>query len=654
MNRFAIKRIHLFFILIVGAVIAGVIAGALLAFTRDLPQIRSLESFEPAAITRIYTSDHVQLDELFVEKRDPVSLETIPDDLKNALVATEDRNFYRHFGVDLKGIARAIVKDILAGDFVEGASTITQQLAKTLFLTPRKTVKRKIREAILAFQLERRYTKDEILKLYLNQVYYGSGAYGVQSAARIFFDKPVADLDLSESALIVAMLKAPSRYSPLVNPELAVKRRNIVLKQMHKTGVISESMMKAASDLPFIKSRNQKDQRLAPYFMEYIKPVLEEKVGASVLYKGGLKIVTTLDSVLQKAAEVAVAKGLAELQKRMDQKGLPAAAPQCALVCLDVQTGAILAWVGGRNYEESPFDRVASAKRQPGSAFKPIVYAFAIENGFTQASPLLDLPVAYRAGRKSDMWRPENFSQTFSGEMTLRKALAHSKNIPAVRLLETLDPATVIPFARSLGIRSRLLPNLSLALGTSETALLELTSAYAVFPNRGMRISPFGIQKIIDPKMGAVIHHTPQKAVVMSREGAAVMADILKGVVMEGTGQKAKVLGRPVAGKTGTTNDYRDALFIGFSPTLAAGVWVGQDRHVTIGKGETGARAALPIWIDFMREALKQRPYGYFDIPDGVVKVGMDPVTGMRVPLSDSGAVPALFKRGTEPMDSGA
>jgi len=647
------RMIFLPFFLIAG-VAAGVVAGAFFAFTRDLPQIRSLESFKPASVTRIYSSDRVLLDELFVEKRDPVPLETIPEYLKKALVATEDRNFYTHIGVDLKGIARAIVKDVMAGEFVEGASTITQQLAKTLFLTPKKTVKRKIKEAILAFQLERRYTKDEILRLYLNQVYFGSGAYGVQSAAQIFFEKPVADLGLAECALIVAMLKAPSRYSPLVNPDLAIKRRNIVLKQMRKTGIISEAVMGKASEQPFLRGNRQKNRRFAPYFVDYIRPFLEDRLGASALYKGGLKVMTTLDASLQKAAEAAVVKGLSDLKKRMGKKRLEMAEPQCALVCLEVKSGAILALVGGRDYAESLFNRAANARRQPGSAFKPFIYAYAIEKGFTQGSPILDLPVAYQAGKEGQTWRPENFSRTYSGEMTLRKALAYSKNIPAVRLLETLGPESVIQFARSLGIRSALLPNLSLALGTSETILMELTSAFSVFPNNGERTVPFGVRRITDPQGSVVTDLKPQKTVVMSRAGAAVMVDMLRAVVMEGTGKKAKALHRPVAGKTGTTNDYRDALFIGFSPTLAIGVWVGQDRHVTLGKGETGAKAALPIWIAFMKEAFKKRPYVYFDIPDGVVKVSINPITGEQVSGTDPEAVPALFKKGTEPVGSGA
>jgi len=615
----------------------GVIVGAIFALMQDLPQIRSLETFRASAVTRIYSSDRKLLGELYSQKRDIVSLGIIPEHLKNAVVTTEDRSFFIHSGVDLKGILRAIVTDIKAGEFVEGASTITQQLVKTLFLTSRKTLERKIKEAILAFQLERRYTKDEILELYLNQIYFGSGAYGVQTAARTFFGKPVGDLNLAECALIAAMPKAPSRYSPLVNPDLAVKRRNIVLKQMKKVGLISESAYRMACSTPFVRADAKKNVKPAPYFVEHIKPFLEEMVGASNLYKGGLTVMTTLVLSLQAAADKAVAGGLAALESRMNARHLGAVEPQGALICLDVQTGGILAMVGGANFNKSPFNRATDARRQPGSAFKPIVFALAVENGFAQS--------------RQD-WRPENFSRTYLGEITLRKALALSKNIPAVRLIEMLGPSTVIRFGQRLGIRSKLFPYLSLVLGTSETTLMELTSAYAVFPNGGKRTEPYGIEKVVDSQGRVIWQAKQRKTAAMSRDGAAIMVDMLQAVVKEGTGRKAKRLHRPIAGKTGTTDDYKDALFIGFSPTLATGVWVGQDRYVTLGKKETGAKAALPIWIEFMTRAFESRPYAYFDIPDGVVRARMDPDTGRRLPEGDPQAVTALFREGAEPVNS--
>jgi len=640
--------------LIVAAVLlsgisVGVIVGAFFALTHDLPQIQNLENFRPKAVTRIYSADKVLLSELYQEKRDPVPLATIPRYLSAALVATEDRKFYSHSGVDLKGIARAIVKDIQAAKFVEGASTITQQLAKTLFLTSRKSIVRKIKEAILAFQLERRYTKDEILALYLNQVYFGSGAYGVQSAAEIFFGKPVQDLSLAECALIAGMPKSPSRYSPLVNIDLARQRRDTVLNQMLSMGIISPAeCQEAKTEEIHLKDRSNNLSR-APYFIEYIQNKLEAVLGASNFYKGGLSIYTTLDFKLQKAAREAVNDGLIALSTRMDQNGIQSADPQAALICLDVKTGGILAMVGGRDFHKSPFNRATEAKRQPGSAFKPIVYAFAIEQGLPQNKMILDAPVVFKGADSGQDWRPENFSRKFLGEITLRKSLAISENIPAVRLIEMLGPLSVVQFAHRLGIESNLAPNLSLALGTSEVSLIDLTGAYAVFPRQGMWIEPFGVMAVADHRGRIIWSAKPPKRLVMTRESAAIITNMLEGVVTEGTGRQAMTLNAAVAGKTGTTDSYNDALFVGFSPAAAAGVWVGCDSGASLGDKETGAKAALPIWIQFMQAALALNGSQQFDQPDNVSKVPMDPQTGMLAPQDSKTAVWALFKKGTEP-----
>jgi len=647
-----INKKNIFILLIVMAgIICGILAGFFLALTHDLPQISSLENFRPSAVTRIYSSDKVLIAELFAEKRDPVTLKVIPEYLKKAIITTEDRNFYTHSGIDLKGIARAIIKDIWAGKFVEGASTITQQLAKTLFLNPKKTLVRKLKEAFLAFHLERRYTKDEILELYLNQVYFGSGAYGVESAARIFFNKSVKDLTLAECSLVSAMPKAPSKYSPLVNRDLAIKRRNIVLKQMLETGIINETEYNKALNETLNLSKKNKNSLKAPYFVEYVKDFLENIIGSSRLYKGGLTIYTTLSYELQKTAEDAIAKGISDLESRMIQQGMINPDPQSALVCLDIQSGGILAMIGGKNFYKSPYNRATVARRQPGSAFKPIVYAHAMEKGFTQNMMILDAPVAFKGRKKGEAWKPENFSKNYQGEITLRKALALSKNIPAVRLIEILGPSSVVQFGYKLGIKSTLSPNLSLALGTSEVTLLELTSAYTVFPNRGKSIKPYGVMEIVDHNGRIVWRAKPKKRLVMSRTGAAIMTDMLMAVVKEGTGKKANIIKRPVAGKTGTTDKCKDALFVGFSPSIATGVWVGRDKFVTLGKRETGARAALPIWMEFMEKALADEPFQYFDIPDDVVQVHMNSTSGLLENADSPNGVSALFKKGTEPRE---
>ncbi len=382
----------LLILLMVGGVVAGALLGALAAFVHDLPQIRSLESFQPSAVTRIYSADQVLLAELFVEKRDPIDLNQVPEALIAALITTEDRSFYSHSGIDLKGVLRAIIRDIQARAFVEGASTITQQLAKTLFLTPRKSLVRKIKEALLAFQLERRYTKNEILEFYLNQIYFGSGAYGVESAAQIFFGKTVKDLTLAECAMIAALPKAPSRFSPLIDPELARKRRDIVLKQMLRAGIINEDEYQQALAEPISPDRPKAAALKAPYFVDYVKNVLEDAVGSTMLYKGGLSIFTTLSFALQQAAESAVLNGLAALEIRMRKNGIKLPYPQAALITVDSQTGHILAMVGGRDYATSQYNRATIAQRQPGSAFKPIVYALAIEQGFCSEQVVAGCP----------------------------------------------------------------------------------------------------------------------------------------------------------------------------------------------------------------------------------------------------------------------
>jgi penicillin-binding protein 1A len=333
----------------------------------------------------------------------------------------------------------------------------------------------------------------------------------------------------------------------------------------------------------------------------------------------------------------------------MKTKKIKNPAPECALVSLDVQSGGILAMIGGKDFFKSPFNRATSARRQPGSAFKPIVYAYAIEHNFPQSKLILDAPVSFKIASRKNHWRPENFSEDYKGEITLRMALSLSQNIPAIRLIEMLGPSSVARFAYTLGIESTLYPNLSLALGTSEVTLINLTAAYSVFPNKGELIKPYGIMEVVDQNGRLVFQTKPLKKIAMSRAGAAIMTDMLKGVIQEGTGKKARDIARPVAGKTGTTNGYKDALFIGFSPSITTGVWVGQDAYVTIGGGETGAKAALPIWIEFMTKALDRKPLQYFDIPDDLIKVRMNPVTGLLTSDHSPGAVTALFKKGTEP-----
>jgi penicillin-binding protein 1A len=646
------RRVILILLAIATTLTTGAVGGLFIAITHDLPQIQGLETFRPEAVTRIYSADKVLLAELFTQKRLPVPLKKIPDHLKKAIIATEDRHFYEHAGVDLKGIARAIIRDIMEGGFVQGASTITQQISRTLFLSPRKSITRKLKEAFLTFQIERRYTKDEILELYLNQVYFGSGAYGVEAAARTFFGKTVNELDLAECALIAGMPKSPSRYSPLTDKTLALKRRAVVLKQMRRNGVITQEEFGTAVSAPLHLAENKGRLMNAPYFVAYAQNLLERELGGDHLYRTGMTVFTTLNYEMQVAAEKAVEKGLEQVSARRARSGLPAdGPPQAALVALDTRQGAILAMVGGRVFKESPFNRATMARRQAGSAFKPLVYACAVENGFAQNYLIWDGPVAFKGAKEGLDWTPENFSKKFKGEMTLRQALAVSQNIPAVKLLNKLGPSVAVQCAHRMGIESPLQANLSLVLGTSEVTLLELTAAYAVFPNGGVRVRPFAILEVVDPKGRSIWRARPQMNSVISAEAAAILTDMLREVVLSGTGRAARSIGRPLAGKTGTTDSYRDALFVGFSPTLAAGVWVGLDRYGVIGKKETGARAALPIWIDFMGRSLSGRPYHDYSLPEGVVEIRIDSENGLLASKECPTSKTMIFKKGTEPKE---
>jgi penicillin-binding protein 1A len=458
-------------------------------------------------------------------------------------------------------------------------------------------------------------------------------------------------LDLAECAMIAAMPKAPSTYSPLNNPELAVIRRNIVLKQMWATGAIEATLYQTACAKPFVAVKH-KTTSGAPYFVDTVKKILEKKIGPARLYTGGLTVYTTLSAKLQSTSNQAIGHGIETLEHRRKKDPALKQKPQASLIAIDVRTGGILAMSGGNDYSKSPFNRATAAHRQSGSAFKPILYALAIEQGFNQASLILDAPVSFPGATKNKPWQPENFSKRFQGEITLRKALTHSKNIPAVRLIDQLGISSVIDFAKKLGIDSRLSPYLSLALGTSETNLTELTAAYAVFANQGIYTPPYCIINVLDAGNQSIWKPKNEKRIAMSRENAAIMTNILEGVILEGTGKKAQAIHHSIAGKTGTTNDYKDALFIGFSPTVATGVWVGCDDFSTLGPKETGARAALPIWIEFMRNVLADQEYEYFDMPDNMVKIKINPNTGKPVPkhqTDNSDGVVALFAKDNQP-----
>lgn len=610
------KRTICLIVLAFVALVIGAFAGYVLYYIGDLPRIKALEEYHPYEASRVFSKDGELIAEFYIERRNVIPFSEIPKYVKDAILAVEDARFYSHPGLDIHGLLRAIFSDIRAWEIIQGGSTITQQLSKMLFLKSERSLSRKIKEAIIAIQIERTYSKDEILSLYLNQVYFGSGAYGIEAAAQTYFGKRAKELTLSESAMLAGLPKAPTAFSPFRNPERARSRRFHVLKRMAEMGYIKEDDAGKAEKEPLpLPPRGGINK--APYFVEFIRQVMEGKYGHDV-YTQGLNIYTTLDLKAQEAATKALQKGLRMVDERYKKRDVPV---QGALIAIEPGTGYIKAMVGGRDFYETQFNRTFQSLRQPGSAFKPFVYITALDNGFTPDDIIVDGPVSYPGAKKGLLWSPKNFSGKFQGPVTLRKAIAESINAVAVKLLDRVGVNTTIEYARKLGVKSELKPYLPLALGASDLTLLEITSAYGVFANMGVKASPIAVLKVTDRRGRVLEENFPVIEEVIKPEVAYLMTDLLKGVIEHGTGWKARDLKRPLAGKTGTTNEYTDAWFIGYSPNLVAGVWVGYDDHRSIGPKETGARAALPIWIDFMKDVLKDTPPEDFPAPEGIVFV---------------------------------
>ena len=641
------KSLIFYLFLILTALLIGGSAGFLMYSIWDLPEIRTLEEYRPSITSRVYSDNNKLLAEFFLENRTPVALTDVPPMLINALIAAEDARFYSHHGLDLRGIARALVRNIRARKVLEGGSTLTQQLAKVLFLTPERSYTRKLKEMALALRIEQRYTKQEILSLYLNQIYFGSGAYGVEAAAQIYFGKSAKDLNLAECSLLAGLPRSPKYYSPFKAPQSALGRRAYVLNRMVETGSITRAQADDAKRAPLPSQPTVKVVGPAPYFVEYIRQKVEERFGASILYSGGLNIYTSINDELQTYAEQAVKDGLAKVEARRRRTGVSQPL-QASLIAIEPLTGHILAMVGGRDFSKSQFNRATQALRQPGSAFKPVIYAAALEQGFGATDILDDSPLTIKMDRKKN-WTPENFTHSYQGPVTLRNALAESLNVPTVKLLEKIGVNETIQYARKFGIRSPLTPYLSLALGSSDVTLFELTSAYTVFANHGTKLGPVSIRMITDSSGRVLYANDALPVQVMKPETSYLITNLLRGVIERGTGWKARELGRPAAGKTGTTNDYRDAWFIGYTPTIVAGVWVGYDDHRRIGPKETGARAALPIWLAFMKKAHAERDAEDFTVPEGIIFKQVDPKTGLLSTDSCSSSIREAFLPGTEP-----
>jgi penicillin-binding protein 1A len=775
--------VWLFALAMTGGVLGVMALGAVFVyFSQQVPDFRGLADYRPLLISKTYSANGEILGEYARERRMYLPISDIPRPLIEAFLAAEDTSFYNHHGFDLKGIGRAVLVNTFT-DRKQGASTITQQVAKTFLLSSERTYRRKIKELILARRIESAFTKDEILELYLNQIFLGNGAYGVGAAAMAYFGKSVDELSIGQRALLAGLPKAPSAYNPVHRPQVARQRRDIVIRRMETEGFITKEQADAAvaMDLELNVTPLASGEK-APFFAEHVRRDLLDRFGERQLYEGGLAAITTLDLDLQRHAEKAIRDGLRAYDRRhgwrgpigrlgaltMDWQarlrtearthrhlagfatpavvlelddttatiGLPDGSKgtipmagltwarkyvdamtlgervrkpsdvlalgdivfvqamanlpefektpnkegkysleqipqvQGALVAMDVATGAVKAMVGGFD-SSSDFNRAVQAKRQVGSAFKPFVYAAALERGYTPASIILDAPVVMRRGELDDAWKPQNYSEKVYGPSTMRLGMEKSRNLMTIRLAQDIGMRGIIDFATRFGFaRSDMHPNLATALGASSFTLLDVTAGYRVFANGGVYSRPYFVERVQDAT-GQVIWQayppcgdctgasatptlSPQALMLdgerlISPEIAYQMTDMLRGVVIRGTGMRARAIGRPVGGKTGTTNDYIDAWFVGYSPTLVVGVWVGFDQPQRMGRDETGSKAALPIWIDFMNAALKNRPKSDFPIPDGVTFARIDAVTGKPPTAQTAQTLLEVFVKGTEP-----
>ncbi|MCP4714070.1 MAG: PBP1A family penicillin-binding protein [Deltaproteobacteria bacterium] len=575
----------LVFTLIIGAAI-GYVYWCLVT----LPDISRLEEFAPYKASALYSYDNELLTEFYIERRNYIPCENIPRHVKQAFIAVEDKRFYTHHGVDIIRIFGALIKDIEKKSFVQGGSTITQQLAKMLFLGPEKIFTRKIQEAALSLQLERKYSKEEILGFYLNQTFLGTGAYGVEAASQTYFNKSVQHISIAEAALLATLPRAPSKNAPFKNLHKARKRRKAVLKKMYALGYISRDQHRQAAEEMLPEKLHGRLYK-APYFVDYIKGVLESKYGDR-LYTSGLKIYTTLDFELQKKAEKVIDDGI----RRLTSQGIDGV--QAALVVVDVADGRIKAMVGGADYRISQFNRAVQARRQPGSVFKPIVYLAALNQGYRPDDIIVDRKRQHML--QEGIWVPQNYDNVYMGRVSLQKALSKSLNTATVNLAKKVGIENIITTAKKLGISSVIRPYYSSALGASEMTLLEMTSAYATL-SQGYRISAVGLDRIIDREQKSQRVSSPKRQRVIEPSVVQDMKRMLRSVIVEGTGRRAKVLRRRAYGKTGTTNANADAWFVGFDDRLVTGVWVGRDNGTSIGSEVTGASAALPIWIEFMK-----------------------------------------------------
>jgi penicillin-binding protein 1A len=749
-------KIFMAFIVLGVFLAAGAGIGLYYWAQEDLPGFTKLSDYSPALATTVRARDGRILGYFYREKRFLIPLSMMSPITVKAFLAAEDSGFYQHEGVDLPGIFRAAVKNFIAGGIVQGGSTITQQVIKSMLLTPERSYERKLKEVILAYRLEKYLSKDEILTIYLNQIYLGAKAYGVEAAAREYFGVNSSQLSLAQAALLAGLPKAPSRYSPYGNPERARERQLYVLARLRDLGWIAGAEYEAAVNEPLVYGAQEDPSwKVGPYYLEEVRRQLVDSYGEDMVYGGGLQVRTAMDMDHQIIADQALRTGLVETAKRHGWQGPvkhlgvdgyeefldaqqigepspgewmqvlvtgvekagatvrfggksgivpvasmswarvpnPRLAPEeagkvsdarkvvkpgdviwvsveevledkpwklqleqepkveGALVSMDPQSGEVLALCGGYDFFRSQFNRATQALRQPGSAFKPIVYSAALDNGFTAASIVLDAPIVYQDG-SGEMWKPENFEGIFYGPTLLRTALVKSRNLVTIRVAQQVGINTIVERGKALGLTGVMEPNLSLALGSGQFTPLNLCQAYTAFPRGGTSIKPRLIESVVSPWGEQLFSATQEVSEAISPETAYIISHLLQQVVQHGTGARAKVLGRPVAGKTGTTNDEQDAWFMGFSPYLLTGVWVGYDQVRPMGKYETGARAALPIWIDYRSKVEPNYPVQDFQAPPGIVMARVDARTGRLAGPGTAEAYMLPFQNGTEPLPS--
>jgi penicillin-binding protein 1A len=663
------------FLAVLGAVTITAV-GSILWLSRDLPSPSLLESIEPTIGTVVYDRNGGVLHEFFREKRVIVGLDEISPHFVDAIIATEDREFREHWGVDVFAIVRAAMRNVRAGRVVQGASTITQQLARSLFLTPEVSLTRKLKEALLALRIEQTYSKDRIIELYLNQIYFGDGAYGIEAAAQNILGTSASELRLPEAALLAGLPKNPSGYSPRRHPERALQRRSTVLSMMLESGVIASDEAAQADTAALNVIEREEDIKLGAYFIEHVRREVIAKYGAEVLFSGGLRLYTTIDADLQAVAEEKLEKRFADLERDYDfpvRRGdafdldtldyIPYV--QGALVAVDVASGGILAMVGGRDFKESPFNRATQAPRQPGSGFKPFVYTAAIDNGFSPADTIMDAPIVIPGAgtplvlegtdppiEEPTDWLPENYTREHQGMVRLRHALKRSINVPAVELGMLVGPETVAQYARDMGISTPLASVYSLALGSAEVRLIDMVRAYGVLANQGIRLEPYAIERIEDRNGRVLEIHSTVSTEVVSPQTAYIVTSMLESVLESGTGWAARAWGfqHPAAGKTGTTNDCTDAWFVGFSPRVVCGVWGGFDDRRSLGEKMTGARVALPVWTEFMKAAHVGLPREPFERPPGIIVRPICESTGMLAGRDCPEIIEEVFIQGNEPL----